>query len=399
MVSPSSAGFRSQAARRSTPIAGKAGQASGNWEYRRPGAIMLSSPKNPGCGSGGRERRPLRRILAWKSCATSSALCGCRPKQTIASTAASVVASTAVVTMNTRDGMRMTAAEPASHARSTALAARRATRNSTISNPPPNTIQNVRAWRNHGMACPLLRTFASGKSPNTNNTSAAALGTTAARADEGVGCATSGNHAVLLDAQLVAAGDTGAPLFHERFDLRQLARCLRDPLHAPGRGDVIVLDAHTDVLVRGHRVVQLRRERAVSRRGGKFVQHVFAHVDARLDRERTAGLDLSAVVELVGVVDLEPNPVSDAVHVVETELRARTDLRCWDAVVNGVRRLDEPELCESDREHRAGGIRHEARGVTERRLTFGRFLRATHQLIDRPLLVPQHTPGRTRTTH
>src|SRR5690349_19692419 len=124
---------------------------------------------------------------------------------------------------------------------------------------------------------------------------------------------------------------------HERFDLHDLPRRARDPFHPVRRGDVIVLDADSDVAIMLDGRAQLGGEGVIARRLWDDVENVGADVDPRLDRERASHGD----DWLIRVVHLEADAVTEAVHVKEVVLRTLRRLTADVAVVARVRRLDE----------------------------------------------------------
>src|SRR5688572_28022478 len=123
--------------------------------------------------------------------------------------------------------------------------------------------------------------------------------------------------------ELVPVDFLGIPLvcgllLHELLDLRDLTRCTRHPFDPLLGDEVVVLDADTDVPILGHGGGYLLLELTVARAVGNDVEHVRAHVDPRLDRERVAGRDGAfRRHRYTGVVHIETDAVSEPVHVEE----------------------------------------------------------------------------------
>ena len=82
-----------------------------------------------------------------------------------------------------------------------------------------------------------------------------------------------------------------------------------------------VLETDADVQVLLHDRADLLLERPVLRRIRQAIEGAVADVDAGLDREGHARFERTRVV--ADVVDVQPDPVADAVRVPDTELVAR----------------------------------------------------------------------------
>src|SRR3982075_3027088 len=114
---------------------------------------------------------------------------------------------------------------------------------------------------------------------------------------------------VAVHQRAIALPPAPGAVGHQDLELGDLTRRARHPLHTLLGGDVVVLDAHADILVEAHQRPKPGRDLPVARRVWHLVEHVLANVDTRLDRERAPGSDSGSVVVLLRIVHVEADAV------------------------------------------------------------------------------------------